>query len=431
MNMFSTSQIVNVTKSAIAQMVADGYMDGDGELTALDSQYIVDLGEKLDVENGNINTNSPADIFFKALMSQIGKIIIDTRSYVAELPRLYVDTVNWGLFTEQVMIDLSDVMIDEMWNADGFINWNTPAGTNPVTLSGQEEGSRIASIEFGCYKPPVTAKLYSKVHAIMVALTIAREQMFTAFRGIDEYSSFIAGLFNSVENTIQVKAEVYALMAVSMGIAKAKANGNEINLLTEYNTKYSTTLTASKAFNDENFMRFALMRIAETKYNIRRYTALYNNHNHVTFASEPNTILLNSFANSAKFGVRANTFNEQLLGIGDYDSVSAWQSAVTSTNSTPYAFENASTIMLSSAGAEYAGLGTATGAGTITGVIGVIYDRLAMGVTVDKRKTTSQYSASRDTTNYFYHSLISYVVNDSYPIVSFVVRDVTTPTPTT
>ena len=421
--MFSTQQVVDVTKSAIAQMISTGYMGSEYELTALDSQYIVDLGEKLDVENGSITENSPADIFFKALMSQIGKIIIDTRSYVAELPSLYVDTVNWGLFTESILIELSDVMIDEMWNSDGFINWNDPAGTDPVTLSGPQEGARIASIEYGCYKPPVSATIYKKVHAIMVALTIAREQFFTAFRGVDEYSSFVAGLFNSVENTIQVKAEVYALMTVSMGIAKAKANGNEINLLSEYNTLTSGTLTASNAFNNENFMRFALMRIAETKYNIRRYNALYNNHDHVTFASDPNTILLNSFANAAKFGVRANTYNEQLLGIGEYDRVAAWQSAVSATNNTPYAFETASTIMLSNNAATYAGLGSTTGAGTITGVICVIYDRLAMGVTVDKRKTTSKYSAARDTTNYFYHSLISYVVNDNYPIVSFVVRD--------
>ena len=47
----------------------------------------------------------------------------------------------------------------------------------------------------------------------------------------------------------------------------------------------------------------------------------------------------------------------------------------------------------------------------------------AMGVTIDKKKTTSQYSASRDTTNFFYHALANYIVNDNYPIVAFVIRD--------
>lgn len=421
MFMYSTQNTLNVTKAAIAQLTASGYMSADEELTALDDQYIVDLGEKLNIQDGEITNGTPADIFFKALMSQLGKIVVDTRSYVAQLPKLFVDPINWGLFQEQITIELSDVMIDEMWNPNGFIAWNTAASGG--VYPGVEEGKRIAAIEFGCYKPPVSAKLYKKAHAIMVALTTAREQMFTAFSGLAQYESFLAGLFNSVENTIQLKAEVYALMTVSMGIAKAKANGNEINLLAEFNTLYpSATITAATALQNPDFLRYALMRIAETKDNIRRFTELYNNHEHVTFAAEPNTILLNKFSIAAKFNLKADTYNAEMIGIGDYDKVSAWQAAITTTDSTPYNFAAASSISLSDAAATEAGL-EGEDAGEITGVVGVIYDRLAMGVTIDKRKTTSQYSASRDTTNYFYHALANYIVNDNYPIVTFVIRD--------
>lgn len=419
--MFSTQNTLNVTKAAIAQLTASGYMGADEELTELNDQYIVDLGEKLNIQNGDITNGTPADIFFKALLSQLGKIVVDTRSYVAQLPKLFVDPINWGLFQEQITIELSDVMIDEMWNPDGFIAWNTPASGG--VYPGVEEGKRIAAIEFGCYKPPVSAKLYKKAHAIMVALTTAREQMFTAFNGLAQYESFLAGLFNSVENTIQLKAEVYALMTVSMGIAKAKANGNEINLLAEFKTLTpSSTTTAATALQDPDFLRYALMRIAETKDNIRRFTELYNNHEHVTFAADPNTILLNKFSIAAKFNLKADTYNAEMIGIGDYDKVSAWQAAISTTDATPYNFAAASSISLSDAAATEAGL-TGEGAGEITGVVGVIYDRLAMGVTIDKKKTTSQYSASRDTTNYFYHALANYIVNDNYPIVTFVIRD--------
>lgn len=415
--MFSTQNTLNVTKAAIAQLTASGFMNEAEELTALNDQYIVDLGEKLNIQDGEITNGTPADIYFKALMSQLGKIVVDTRSYVAQLPKLYVDPINWGLFQEQITIELSDVMIDEMWNPEGFIPWN--AANN----AGVAEGGRIAAIEFGCYKPPVTARLYKKAHGIMVALTTAREQMFTAFSSLDQYQSFLAGLFNSVENTIQLKAEVYALMTVSMGIAKAKANGNEINLLAEYNTLTGSPIQAAKALQNADFMKYALMRIAETKDNIRRFTQLYNNHEHVTFAADAQTILLNKFSNAAKFNVRANTYHEELLGIGDYDKISAWQAAISSTDSTPYNFGAASSISLTAAAATEAGLGNE--ATVIDGVIGVVYDRMAMGITIDKRKTTSQYAASRDTVNFFYHALANYIVNDNYPIVTFVIRDVT------
>lgn len=427
--MYSTKNTLDVTKSAISQLIAKGYMgEADGNITALDNQYIVDLGKKLIADSdGAITEKSPADIFFKALLSQMGRIVIDTRSYVAELPSLYVDPINWGLFTEHIMIGLSDVMIDEIWNPNGFINWNAPAADGK--LSGEQEGARIAAIEFGCYKPAVQAKLYQKAKGIMVALTTAMEQFFTAFRGLDEYNTFLAGLFNSVENTLQLKAEVYALMTVSYGIAKAKSNGNEINVLAEYNTLTNKSLTSTTCWTDEDFEKYLLKRIADTKYNIRRYSALYNDHDMVTFAAEPQTILLNAVANNLKFGVRANTYNEKLLGIGDYDTVAAWQGAVSSTNKSPYNLDTASSIILTKAAADEAGLDTSavadveTNGYPITGVVGVIYDRYAMGITLDKRKTTSQYAASRDTINYFYHALVNYVINDSYPIVTFVVRD--------
>lgn len=423
--MYSTTNTVNVTKSAIAQLTASGYGGKLPTLNALDDQFIVDLGKALEFDaDGDISSNTPADIFFKALMSQMGKIIVETRSYVAQLPKLYVDPVNWGLFQEQITIELSDVMIDEMWNPNGFINWNAPNGT------GMAEGERIASIEFGCFKPPVHAKLYKKAHGIMTALTTAREQMFTAFKSVDQYNSFLAGLFNSVENTIQLKAEVYALMTVSMGIAKATANGNVIDLLKEYNDiTGGTRLTKVKALQDSGFMKYALMRIAETKDNIRRFTTLYNNHEHLTFASEPQTILLNKFSNSAKFNVRANTYHEELLGIGDYDKVSAWQSAVSADDKQPYNFNSSSSIILSKAGAIEAGLMKDSDKDSefaINGVIGVVYDRMAMGITIDRKKTTSQYSASRDTVNYFYHALANYIVNDNYPIVVFTMNDTST-----
>lgn len=422
--MFSTKNVLTVTKSAISQLIGKGFEGVEtGNLTALDSQFIVDLGEKLGIsEDGTIGEGTYPDIFFKALITQCGKIIVDTRSYVASLPKLWVDTINWGGFTEVITTELSDVMIDEMWNTNGFIPYNQTRIEGDETIyEGVEEGKRIASVEYGCYKPVVNAKIFKKNHALMCALTVAREQMFTAFRGLDEYERFLAGLFNSVENTLQAKAEVYALMTVSMGIAKATANKNSINLLKEYNDSHpDSTTTKAKALYNADFMKFALMRIAETRDNIKRMSAMYNDHDHVTFSSEANLILLNKFSNSAKFNVRANTYHEELLGVGEYDKVSAWQGAIDNVNKTPYNFETASTVSLSAGASTEAGFKQQT---TITGVIGVLYDRYAMGINLDRRKVTSKYAASRDTTNYFYHNLINYTVNDSFPIVAFVIED--------
>ena len=180
--MYSTEYTVKATKEAISQLIAKGYMDAEseGKLEALDDQFIVDMGKVINPdENGEFNVGSPADVVFKSFLSTFSRIITDNEAYRARLQKLFVDTTNWGLLRENIMIDLSDVMIDEVWNNNGYIPYNTPESGG--VYAGVEEGKRIASIEFGFYRPPVQVKLYQKAHAVMVPLTTASDQFFSAF----------------------------------------------------------------------------------------------------------------------------------------------------------------------------------------------------------------------------------------------------------
>lgn len=431
MPLYNPENTLAVTKAAIAQLISKGYMDADYTLDALDDSAIVDLGTKLELTpDGDFTVNSPADIVFKTFMSVLGKMVIDSRSYVAKLPKLYVDTVNWGLFSETVTIDISDVMVDEMWNPNGYIPWNTPADPlTPTVLPGQVEGARIAAIEHGFYRPAINAKIYKKVHAIMVAITTMYDQLFTAFKGVAELNEFLAGLYNSVENTIQLKAEVYAKMTVSMGIATAIANNNAIDiraLAIAGGIPDADTMTVDEILENPDVLRLTLETISETREYIKDYSALFNDGDTATFAKEEQMILLTKFAKKAKFNVNANTYNEQLLGIGDYDTINMWQAATSSDDTTPYNFAAVSSIDLAKKAAVEAGLLTEESEEThylITNVIGVVYDRLAMGINVDKKKVTNNYTASRDTVNSFFHALARYSVNTHYPIVVFYISD--------
>ena len=431
MALYNPTNTLNVTKAAIAQLIGKGYMSEDYTLDALDDSAIVDLGEKLEItEDGDFAVNSPADIVFKAFLSALGKIVIDTRSYVAKLPKLYVDTINWGLFNETVTIDISDVMIDEMWNPNGYIPWNTPADPlTPTVFPGQIEGARIAAIEHGFYRPAINAKIYKKAHGIMVAITTMYDQLFTAFRGVAELNEFLAGLYNSVENTIQLKAEVYAKMTVSMGIATAVANSNAIDiraLAIDAGIANADTMPTVEMLENPDVIKLALENISEVQEYIKDYSALYNDGDMATFAKEVQMILLTKFAKKAKFNVRANTYNEELLGIGDYDTINMWQAATSSDDSTPYNFAAASSIDLAKNAAVEAGLLEKTSQEThylISNVIGVVYDRLAMGINIDKKKTSTSYTANRDTINSFYHALARYSVNTHYPIVVFYISE--------
>ena len=462
------TDVVDVIKSGISQLIAANYYDAETPvLTATDVTALAELGKSFDTYD------KAADIFLGAMIDTLATMRIDSRAYSAMLPSLFVDTYDWGGFREHVIIGLSDIMNDEMYPAAGFINYNAEGG--------EDEAIRIAGIEHGTYTPPAESKFYDEAKPFMIALSTVREQLFSCVRNLAEANKLISSLRVSVDNTIQMKAEVSALYTVSTGISRAIALGNEIPLVTRFNemkratstkdievyvlqtaepddwgtaydtyyvrgedgtfelnedvttwaagTFYTKTTetrtetveipTGEGALNYPEFVAFALETIANTKDEFKRFTAVYNNHEHVTFSNDPRVILLSKFANRAKFGVRANTFNEQLLGIGDYEKVTGWQ-AIQATGGSPFALSTLSSISLTKAGAEKVGFTSVPSGGkTLTNIIGCMYDRYAMGISLDKKKVTTSYTASQDKWNTFHHDIINYIIDDNYPMVAF------------
>ena len=461
--------VIDVVKSGISQLIAANYFDAETpELTETDTTALVELGHSLE------NHTPAADIFLGALVDTLAGMRIDSRAYSAVLPSLFVDTYEWGGFREHVVMGLSDILDDEMYPINGFIGYNE--------VGGDDEAVRIAGIEHGTFKPAAASKFYDEGKAFMIALSTVREQLFTACRSLSDLNKLISAMQISVDNTIQLKAEVGALATVSTGIARAIALNNEIPLVTLYNdfvtgftdntdfsvkyeslteepTDWSTdyanyykkdangdweaatsTFTAGQiyrktvvegaavktvptgwaAMNNPEFVAFMLETIANTEDEFTRFTAVYNNHNHVTFSNDSRLILLSKVANRAKFGVRANTFNEQLLGIGDYEKVSGWQ-AIAQSGKNPFAPETLMSISLTKDAATKVGLtvGELDTGITLENIVGVLYDRYAMGISLDKKKVTTSYTASQDKYNTYHHNLINYIIDDNFPMVVF------------
>lgn len=461
--------VVSITKSGISQLIGANYYDAKTpELTETDVTALAELGKSLE------NYDKAADIFVGALVDVLTTMRIDSRAYSAVLPSLFVDTYEWGGFREHVIVGLSDILNDEMYPIGGFINY--------FDEGGDDEAIRIAGIEHGTYKPPVTSKFYDEGKAFMIALSTIRDQLFTAVRSLAELNKFISALKLSVDNTIQLRAEVGAMFTVATGISRAIALGNEIPLVSMYNAQraeyirnntidyvlqesepsdwtsayatyyykdtdgtfklnaestwastngiYKKTATTTDSYvelpkgelalNDPAFVAFALETIANTKDEFKRYTTAYNNHDHVTFSDDPRLILLSKFSNRAKFGVRANTYNEELLGVGNYEKVSGWQ-AIADGDGNRFSFNTLSTISLTKDAATKVGLTVpelATGI-QLENIIGCLYDKYAMGISLDKKKITSKYVASQDKWTFFHHILINYIIDDNFPIVAF------------
>ena len=384
--------VVKVTQEAVAQTMGADYMSEKGGIKAIESFRLADIGE--DVLN-----SGTVDQYVKSILTQLGKMYVDSKAYAAELPSLFIDSFEWGGYLERVYFKPQDLIQDEMYNL--------------------VDGNTYEDHKF--YQPKASAKIFEEVKNIMTPISIVADQIKEAFQGWDQMNAFLSGIQNNVNNTLTLASEAYAHMLIQCGIAVAEKNTqHSVHLLTEAIAKkvLATGSTAVEALESPEFLRFALKRIAQVKKNMKRYTVAFNNGQIPTFTNDADAkiALLTDFTTAAGFTARANTFNANELNIGDYDEVACWQ-AFADTSKANFDYSTNSTIKMAADSTNKLGIGTE--AVTITDVIGVLYDTRAMGISLTKSKVTSNYTAIADFWNEYHHKQVNYILDPNFNIVTF------------
>ena len=381
--------VVELTKSAVAQSLGNEYMEKVGDLSALDSYKLVDIGKDV-LDGGTV------DSYVKSLLTQIGKLYIESREYVSELNSIYIDSFDWGGYLERVYFSPQDLVTDEMFN---LVN-----------------GNSYDDHKF--YKPNVSAKIFEESKTIMCPISLTEDAVKMAFSSWDEMNKFLSGIQQNVRNTIDLGLDAYAHMLVSCAIAVSdKALNNSIHLLTEAKEKgiVSSETTSEQSLNNEAYLVYCLNRIRNIEKYMHRMTTAYNNGSVPMQAKDVNKILLTDFVSSTKFNVRANTYNLDEVGIGSYDEVSAWQGITDGTNNFDYSTN--SKIMITADPTNKLGIGTE--AVTLTNAIGLLFDRMALGICPYRSKVTSNYTAIADFWNEYHHMLVNYILDSNYSMVAF------------
>ena len=384
--------VVKITQEAVAQTMGADYMSEHGGIKEIESFRLPDIGE--DVLN-----SGTVDQYVKAILTQLGKMYVDSKAYAAELPSLFIDSFEWGGYLERVYFKPQDLIQDEMYNL--------------------VDGNTYEDHKF--YQPKASAKIFEEVKNIMTPISIVADQIKEAFQGWDQMNAFLSGIQNNVNNTLPLASEAYAHMLIQCGIAVAEKNTHHsVHLLTEAISKkvLSEGTTAAAALESPEFLRFALKRIAQVKKNMKRYTVAFNNGQIPTFTNDADAkiALLTDFTTAAGFTARANTFNANELNIGDYDEVACWQ-AFADTSKANFDYSTNSTIKIAADSTNKLGIGTE--AVTITDVIGVLYDTRAMGISLTKSKVTSNYTAIADFWNEYHHKQVNYILDPNFNIVTF------------
>lgn len=381
--------VVTLTQNAVAQLMGTQYMEKLGNIAELSSSQLVDVGKDV-LDTGTV------DSYVKSLLTQIGKLYIESRQYVSELSSIYIDSFDWGGYIERVYFAPQDLVQDEMFNL--------------------VDGQSYDDHKF--YQPKVSAKIFEEAKTIMCPISLTEDAVKMAFTSWDEMNRFLSGIQQNVQNTIDIGLDAYAHMLVSCAIAVSeKATNNSVHLLTEAkaNGIVAQEMTSEQALEDEKYLVYSLMRIRNTEKFMKRFSSAYNNGSVPMQAKDVNKILLTDFVSATKFNVRANTFNMDEIGIGDYDEISAWQGV--KDDSKDFSYAGNSKIMISADANNKLGIGTE--AVTLNNVIGLVFDRMALGICPFRSKVTSNYTAIADFWNQYHHLLVNYILDSNYPMVAF------------
>ena len=294
-------QISNILNDAVKDALGK-----NASLADLDSSDIVSMGKAISAYNA-------FEPFYKSLTNRLVKTVYFVRTYSSNTRHILRDEHEYGAFIQKVYYELPEAKDNPTWNIpDSGGNYHQ---ASPFDV---EDTIAVSAITFGG-KGTWTIELIRPV-----------EQIKTAFLDEPSMMAFIDGLYVTVENAFKLQEERLVALAANTAIADALNSTNKAqarNLLAEYNTKHSSSLTAVAALEDASFLKFASMEIKRVIDNMSVMSSVYNKEHYHTFTSSENLVveMLSHFVSASEMYLQADTFHNDLVGLPNFESVPYWQ----------------------------------------------------------------------------------------------------------
>ena len=353
--------------------------EATNEALGVEGLVLEDLSNIVEVGKAVFNANA-MDKYVKALVNRIGKIIFVNRVYEGSAPSVLMDGWEYGSVMQKVSMGLPEATENETWEL----------------VDGQSYDPHIFHAPKG-----VVAKYYNKYVTFEIDMSFTENQLKMSFNSVTELNGFISMLYTQVENSMTVKLDELIRRTINNMIAETVHTNNgarAINLLTLYKIAYpaDTTITAATALNNPDFIRFAAYIIKVTHGRMRTMSTVFNEGNQPrhTPTDMSHIVLLEDFASGADVFLQSNTFHDELSALPTAERVPYWQGSGTS-----YAFADVSKINVKTANGNIVEQG---------GILGVMFDRWALGVANIERKVTSQYTPNAEFFTNFYKYKAAY-----------------------
>lgn len=383
MEMPNINQIYSIVNSVASQSM------GSAAISAVDASSFIALG------NSVLSSQTNTDAYLNTLVDRIGKTIFSIRAYQAADRDIVREPFEYGCILQKIYVDMPEARVNNSWN-----------------IGAQNYTPEFAPV----IKPTVKQKLFNAISTWEVAVTIPDEILKTAFTSETAMAVFIDAIFTAMENMMQLAMENNINITRAAFIAR-KLNANNtcgaINLLANYNELTSGSLTVATCLRDLGFLKYASQQIKLWTDRMVKMSTLFNDEAGYKRHTPKDLQVLDvlaDFATSSDIYLQANTYHDELVKMPYYNVVPYWQGS-----GEGYAFANTSAVNIKI---------DANTTVNKSGVLAVLFDHDAMGVTIKDRRATTERNNHDEYTNYYNKANIGYFNDMSENGIVFYIEDV-------
>ena len=372
---------------------------GKGAVVKEDLSNVVSIGKAL--ENAD-----KLDNYVKKLVNHIGKVIFVNRLYAGNVPSVLMDSWEFGSILEKISVELPDAEMNASWSL------TDRASYDPNVF----------------YQPKVSAKFFNTKVTFEIPMSFTEIQVKESFSNAEQLNGFVSMLTTAIENSMTVKIDALIMRTISNFMGETVVNDlntagdkqpivinptisgvRAVNLLKLYNDGASVALTKENAIKNPEFIRFATYQISLYADRMTKISSLFNIEKRDRFTPEADrhVVLLSDFAKASETYLASITFNPDRVALPEHESVPFWQGS-----GDKYLFADTSKIDVKTS------VGNAV---AINGILGVIFDRNALGVTNLDRRVTTNYNPKGEFYTNFYKFDAGYFNDLSENFVMFFV----------
>lgn len=365
----------------VYELVNGAVSEAVGETAVLneDLTNVVDIGQAI------LNANAK-DKYVDALINRIGKVIMVSRSWQGMYPNILMDGSEYGSVIQKISGEWPDATENESWEL--------------------KDGNTYNQDQF--YQPKVEEKFFNSKTTFEIPVSITEGQLKQSFTSADKLGTFVAMIYTNVENAMTLRVDLLAQRTINNMIAETiyddfnesglntKSGVKAVNLLYLYNQNFGTELTAEEALTNLDFLKFASYQIKRYVRIIQTPSKLFNIGEKLRFTPKDrlHAYLLSDFFELSATYLQSDTYHNELVALPKFQTLAYFQGT-----GTDYDFDSVSTIDVITSNGHTV---------KATGVLGVLFDRYALGVYNYNRRVTNHYNAKAEFWNNFYKSDASF-----------------------